>query len=123
MATKRYGSLPPYKAPLVGPDKLLAIAWLSWFDTLTKATKTIIADVAYDPPSIAAGAVAVTSLPVAGANLGDFATASFSAPNSAVLISAQVTAADTVSVSFYNISAGAIDLGAGTLRARVEVNA
>lgn len=123
MTTKRYGSLPPYKAPLVGGDKLLAIAWLSWFDTLTKATKTIITDAAYDPPNLAAGAVAVTSLTVAGASLGDFAVASFSAPNASVLLSAQVTAADTVSVSFHNISAGAIDLAAGTLRARVEVNA
>ncbi len=73
----------------------------------------------YDPPSLADGAEASTNVTVAGASLGDFAMASHSADTLAVKITAQVTATNTVTVNFHNLTGGAKDIASGTLRARV----
>ena len=75
---------------------------------------------AYDPPSVAAGAAATTTVSVSGAALGDFAEASFSLSLGGLRLSAYVSAANTVTVSFFNPTAGAIDLATGTLRASVR---
>jgi hypothetical protein len=56
---------------------------------------------------------------VPGAKLGDFAFVSFSIDVSDLELSAQVTAADTVTVSLSNNTGGTIDLGSGTLRVKV----
>ena len=74
--------------------------------------------ITYDPPSIAAGASVYTTVTVTGAAVNDFAIASFSIDLAGLMISAQVTAANTVGVRFFNPTAGAIDLGSGTLRVR-----
>lgn len=73
----------------------------------------------YDPASLADGAGVTTTVTVTGAELGDFAIASFSLAQSDVSISAWVSADDTVSVRFQNESGGTVDLGSGTLRAKV----
>lgn len=73
----------------------------------------------YDPPSLASGAEASTTVTVTGAALGDFAIASFSLSTQAIKLTAQVTAANTVTVNFHNQTGGTIDLASGTLRARV----
>jgi hypothetical protein len=72
----------------------------------------------YDPPSIAAGGVATTTVTVTGAALGDYAEASFSLALGGLIIFAAVSAANTVTVTFYNPTGAPIDLGSGVLRAR-----
>ena len=74
----------------------------------------------YDPPSLADGESATTTVTVTGAALGDFATASFGADLQGVTLDAWVSAADTVSVKFTNNTGSAVDLASATLRARVE---
>jgi hypothetical protein len=123
VSLKSYGADAPFKAPLVNKDNTVNLTWLAWFGRVIAAMKILVASTDYNPPAIGAGGVSTTSVTVTGASLGDFATASFSAPNSGVLLLAQVTAENTVSVAFWNVTGSAIDLAAGTLRVRVEVNA
>jgi hypothetical protein len=77
------------------------------------------ASVTYDPPNLAAGEGVSTTVAVPGAALGDFARGSFSLDLQGITLTAWVSAADMVSVRFQNGTAGAIDLGSGTLRVRV----
>ena len=73
----------------------------------------------YNPPSIASGGQATTTVTVQGAALGDFAVASFSVDTAGVALTAQVTAANTVTVHFLNLSGAPIDLSSGMVRVRV----
>ncbi len=57
---------------------------------------------------------------VTGAAVGDFASASFGGDTQGITITAQVSAADTVSVRFQNETTGVLDIGSATLRARVS---
>lgn len=75
--------------------------------------------VAYDPPSISAGASEQTTVTVTGAVVSDFALGSFSAANVDIDVRANVTAADTVTLTFFNRGSGAVNLAAGTAYARV----
>lgn len=77
------------------------------------------ADLAWDPPSLAAGASAQLNVPLPGARPGDFASAAFSLATSGVVFLAQVGATDVVTVTAWNRSTVTIDLAAGTVRARV----
>ena len=62
-----------------------------------------------------------TTVTVTGAALGDIVTGvSFSLDLQGISVSGPVSAADTVSVLFFNGTAAAIDLASGTLRVRVE---
>jgi hypothetical protein len=73
-----------------------------------------------DPASVASGAVTVTgTVTVPNAALGDIAEASFSVNLAGLLLNAWVSAANTVSYNFVNLTGGAVDLASGTLRARV----
>lgn len=69
--------------------------------------------------TLAAGAVATRTVTVSGAAMGDFALASFSVTTGSLLISASVTAANTVTVVITNPTAGNIDIAVGTVYARV----
>lgn len=72
----------------------------------------------YDPPSLAAGASSSpTTVTVTGAALGDYPTVSFSLDCQGVIPRAWVSAANTVSVIFTNLTGGTIDLASGQLRA------
>jgi hypothetical protein len=73
----------------------------------------------FNPGSIAAAGQESTTVTVTGAALGDYVTASFSIDLALIELSAYVSAADTVTCLFKNGTAGAIDLGSGTLRCRV----
>jgi hypothetical protein len=73
----------------------------------------------YDPPSLTTGTQTTTTVTVTGAVLGDYALASFSLTTSGILVSATVSATDTVTVVFLNMTGGTLDLASGTLRARV----
>lgn len=74
----------------------------------------------YDPPSLADGAGATTTVTATGAALGDFAEASFSLDLQGITLTAWVSSANTVSVRFQNESGGVLDLASGTLRVRVR---
>lgn len=87
--------------------------------TLTFAGMTLEGSATYDPPSLADGAGATTTVTVTGAALGDFAVASFGGDLAGVSVTAYVSSVDTVSVRFQNESGGIVDLGSTTLRVRV----
>jgi hypothetical protein len=82
-------------------------------------SRELTAEMAWDPPSIAAGGTAQVNMTVDGASPGDFVQASFSVATTAVLFLATVGAADTVTVVAWNRATSAIDLAGGTLRVRV----
>lgn len=73
----------------------------------------------YDPPSLADGAGATTTVTVTGAALGDFAVPSFSLSTQGITVTANVTSANTVTVRFQNETGGTIDLASGTLACAV----
>jgi hypothetical protein len=79
-----------------------------------------IGSATYNPASLADGAGATTTVTVSNAQLGDIAEASFSLDLQGILLTAWVSAADTVSVRFQNETAGVIDLGSGAIRAAVR---
>jgi hypothetical protein len=83
------------------------------------ATVKNVGSATYNPPNLIDGDGATTTVTVTGAALGDYAEASFSLDLQGIAITAWVSAADTVSVRFQNETGGTIDLGSGTLRARV----
>lgn len=74
----------------------------------------------YDPASLADAVGVTTTVTVTGAALGDFTEASFSLDLQGITLTTWVSAANTVSVRFQNESGGVLDLGSGTLRARVS---
>lgn len=82
--------------------------------------RTLRASTTWDPASVADAGVATTTLTVTGAAVGDPAVASLSTMGtSTLLISAHVTAANTVRVTLYNRNGGAVDCASGTLTAMV----
>lgn len=87
--------------------------------TISATPSLLYGSSTYDPPSIAAGAETTTTVTVTGAALGDLARASFTI-DSALVYTARVSTANTVTVTLRNNTAAAIDLLSGTLS--VEVN-
>jgi hypothetical protein len=79
----------------------------------------LIGSETYDPGSVAAGAQVTTTITVTGAALGDYAMASFSVDVAGMTLHANVTSANTVTVTFQNTTASPIDLNSGTLRVKV----
>ncbi len=76
----------------------------------------VAASATWDPGSIAVGAKTSTTVTVAGAALGDFVLASFSLDIQELLLSASVSAANTVEVVLGNLTSAAVDLASGTLK-------
>jgi len=81
--------------------------------------RELVAELAWDPPAIAAGGTAQVNVPLPGARPGDFAGAAWSAATSGAVFLAQVGATDVVTVTALNRTAAALDLNPGTVRARV----
>lgn len=77
------------------------------------------ASAAWNPGSMLDGNEEAKEVTVPGAKLGDFAFVSFSIDVADLQLSADVTAANTVTVLLNNNTGGTIDLGAGTLRVKV----
>lgn len=94
-------------------------ALLAGLPDLPHGRRELAAEASWDPPSLAANASAVQTVPVPGAAVGDTVTAAFTVPSQNVLMFATVSAPDTVSVIAWNRAAVATDLAAGTLRLRV----
>lgn len=73
----------------------------------------------WDAASIADGNEVAVDITVTGAELGDFVLASLSVDVADLVLSAAVTAADTVTAVLANNTGGAIDLASATLKVRV----
>lgn len=86
----------------------------------TAMTRYLVASKTQDFASLADAATALnTTVTVTGAVLGDFAAASIDVTGgfpAGFLVTAQVTATDTVTVTIFNKSGATVDLGSGTLR-------
>lgn len=108
-------SLPPPPS-----DSKTAPPLARWFQLLWEAVRPLSASFEWNPGNLAAGA-GETSTPVtvAGAELGDFVTASAPYSLQGIACTAYVSAANTVSVRLQNGTGGAIDLAGGTWRVRV----
>jgi hypothetical protein len=77
------------------------------------------ASVVNDFASLAAGAEVGLDVTVPGAKLGDFAFASLAVDVVDLIVTVNVTAADTVTVLLANATVGAIDLASTTVRVKV----
>ena len=77
------------------------------------------ASTTWNPASIADGDEVAQEVTVPGAALGDFAFASLGVDISDLQLSADVTAANTVTCVLSNSTGGAVDLGSSTLRVKV----
>ena len=112
---------PPGKSDVLNRDGTMALPWLTWFGALSGWIQRVtVVSVAYDWPSIPSNGDAFVQVSVPGAVVGDFAMASLDPADQDIAVAAQVTAADTVTVWARNLNAGSVDLGAGTVRVRVE---
>ena len=115
----RIGADYEVRAMRLGCDPLFAPPLLYGLPGLRHGVRDLVGEAAWDPPSIAAGASAQVSVAVPGARPGDFASAAFTLATSGLVFLAQVGASDVVTVTAWNRSGIAIDLAAGTVRARV----
>lgn len=115
----RIGSDYELRSMRLACDPLFAPTLLYGQPSLPHGVRDLVAEAAWDPPSIAAGGTAVVNVTIPGARPGDFASAAFSLATSGLVFMAQVGAADVVSVTAWNRTGVAIDLSAGTVRARV----
>lgn len=77
------------------------------------------ASATFDPPNVVVASSVTTTVNAPGAALGDFALVSFSLSAGGLTITAYVSAADTVTVVFFNGTASDVNLGSGTLRVKV----
>jgi hypothetical protein len=100
-------------------DPRHAPALLYGLPDLRHGAREIMAEQPWDPPSIAAGGTTQVNVTVSGARPGDFVQAAYSLSTSGVVFLAQIGAQDTVTVTAWNRSGGAVDLNAGTVRVRV----
>ena len=108
-------------AGFTGPAVFQIYYQVSTLDILIRcSTYAPAGSATYNPPSFNDGDGATTTVTVTGAALGDFAEASFSNSLQGIMMTAFVSAADTVSVRFQNETGGVLDLASGTLRARVR---
>lgn len=77
------------------------------------------ASATWNPASLTTGSQATTTVTVTGAALGDKALASFSLDLAGCVMTAYVSAADTVTVVLLNQTGGTVDLASGTLSVSV----
>jgi hypothetical protein len=91
----------------------------NWIVTPYRNETQLFGSATYNPPSLNDGDGVTTTVTVTGSELGDYVSASFNQSLQSILVTAWVSAADTVSVRFQNETGGVIDLASGTLRARV----
>lgn len=96
----------------------------NWIVTCLQLENPLVGSETHDPTNLVAGAVeAIQTMTVTGAAVGDFVDVSFSLDLQGAKLNAWVSAADTVSYQFTNPTAGALDLGSGTVRVRVRKGA
>jgi len=111
--------IPPDQFPAVDlKTGLLDGIWRQFLTALTRLPfARLEGSATYDPPNLAAGATTTTTVTVSGATLGWDASVAFSLSLSGLVMTAYVSATDTVTVVLFNPTGGAIDLTSGTLTA------
>lgn len=93
--------------------------WSQVTSTITFNGMILEGTATYDIPLLASGAGTTTTVSVPNAAIGDFALASFGGDLSNLTVTAYVSSANVVSVRVFNGTAGSINVGSATLRARV----
>ncbi|MEA5404511.1 hypothetical protein VB776_16380 [Arcicella sp. DC2W] len=73
----------------------------------------------FDPASVASNATVSSTVTVSGASLGDFVLTSFSLNIAGLILQSYVSSANTVTVTFINLTVSTIDLSAGTLKIKI----
>lgn len=115
----------PISSPTLFCCRLIAGDWRVFrFDGVVDGHQTSkTASVTYDPPSLAAAGTAgdfvTTTVNLTGAVLGNNVSAAFSRFDTAIEISAQVSATNIVTVKFRNTGTTAVDLASGTLTVKL----
>ena len=123
MALRTFYREPPFRNDLIDDKRRVTAPWHLWFSNAADALgRRLVASVTVDPASLTTGARVAATVTISGVKVGDFAVASFDPMNADISLSAQVTAADTVTVWFHNLGGGTVDLASGTLRVLVEKN-
>lgn len=95
------------------------------YATGVKGSESLIVGTAYngsatwDPGSIADGDMESLNITVTGAALGDFVLVSLGTDTLDLVLTAQVTAANTVTATLANNTGGAVDLGSSTVWVRI----
>ncbi len=121
MTERRAFPSPPNMSQIAEGDRTVSLSWSAFCGAIVSWIQRVrVNAVAFDWPSIASGATEVTNITVAGVVVGDFATASVDPTDPGLMVTAQVSAANTVTVTLWNTTGVAIDLAAGTTRVRTE---
>lgn len=81
----------------------------------TFAVNGVMSQSTWDPGSVANGGTVTTTVTVTGANLGDFALASFGVSLQGMQLTASVSATNTVQLVLSNLTGASIDLVSSTL--------
>lgn len=87
-------------------------------EVLTPLATSFGGSATFDPAALATGASTTTTVTATGAALGDFVIVAPSIANPGLTITGSVTAASTVTVTYANNTAGAIDMLTHTIRVR-----
>lgn len=90
-----------------------------WFVSSDRMNPPLVVSAVWDAPNIANGAANGTVITVTGAVLGDFVEVSCSIDLAALVLTAYVSAADTVTLLLSNVSGGAVNLASATYTVRV----
>lgn len=102
------------------PARDNAVSTLSWGYASAKCPRHMTATTTWNPAEIADDAYESKAITVTGAAIGDPCYVGLTSVVAAGwILSASVTAADTVTVVLYNATGGAVDLASGTLRVDV----
>lgn len=108
---------PPIRTEVVDGARVLTRAWLGWFSQLADTINTqAIWETTYNPPSLTSGSSVTVNMTTPGVRAGDFAQVSFFTLTAGIVVTANVTADDTTSITFRNETGGTVDLASGTLR-------
>ena len=113
---KRLGGLNGSPFSITDPDR---VCYEEYFTQLPKVNGFLVGSETKDFGEIADGADLSEDIVVTGAAMGDFATVSIGVDIVDLIVTAQVTATNTVTVNLENQSGGAIDLASTTLAAMV----
>ena len=107
---------------IVGDYSYMGFEWdgAKWFTIGGSSQQALTGSATYDPPSIASGAQSTTTVTVTGAAVGDHVTMTFSQSLGGLVLTGYVSAANTVTAVFANLTGGAVDLASGTLTATVR---
>lgn len=93
----------------------------TWQNYLVERLDHLEGSATYNPPNLTPAATTTTTVTVSKAALGDAVVfVSFSLDLQGLIVTAYVSAADTVTVVLFNPTGGAINLASGTLRAGVR---